>query len=171
MLGAGFVLAGMSVTVAAGEPKVGDKAPEFSLQGSDGKTHCAFRLQGQVGRRDRLVPQGVHRRLHQGMQVVRAGRQGPQGSERRLLHRQRRRARLQQEVRRVAELRLPHPERPDKDVAKAYGVVHEGRAVPERWTFYIDKEGTIRAIEKKIDIENAAVDAAAKLKELGIAEK
>ena len=43
--------------------------------------------------------------------------------------------------------------------------------MPERWTFYIDKDGVIRAIDKKINTENAAVDAAAKLKELGIAEK
>src|SRR5438093_1553104 len=33
---------------------------------------------------------------------------------------------------------------PDKTVATAYGVVHEGRPVAERWTFYIDKEGIIR---------------------------
>ena len=30
----------------------------------------------------------------------------------------------------------------DKSVARAYGVVHEGRAVPERWTFDIDKVGS-----------------------------
>lgn len=60
---------------------------------------------------------------------------------------------------------------PSKEIAKAYGVVHEGRPVPERWTFYIDKEGTIRAIDKKVNVDHAGTDAAAKLKELGIAEK
>lgn len=60
---------------------------------------------------------------------------------------------------------------PGKDAAKAYGVVHEGRAVPERWTFYIDREGIIRAIDKQVNISNAAADAAEKLKELGIAGK
>ncbi len=56
-------------------------------------------------------------------------------------------------------------------MAKAYGVVREGRAVPERWTFYIDKEGIIRAIDKKVNPAHAAADAAAKLEELGIAAK
>src|SRR5204862_4039345 len=60
---------------------------------------------------------------------------------------------------------------PDKSVAKAYGVVHEGRPVPERWTFYIDKEGVIRAIDKKINAPTAAGDVASKLKDLGIAAK
>ena len=56
-------------------------------------------------------------------------------------------------------------------MAKAYGVVHAGRPVPERWTFYIDKEGIIRAIDKKVNTVHAAADAAARLKELGIAAK
>ena len=43
--------------------------------------------------------------------------------------------------------------------------------MPERWTFYIDKEGIIRAIDKKINTANAAADVAAKLKDLGIASK
>ena len=30
---------------------------------------------------------------------------------------------------------------PGKEVAKAYGVVHEGREVPERWTFIIGADG------------------------------
>ena len=60
---------------------------------------------------------------------------------------------------------------PGQSVAKAYGVVHAGRPVPERWTFYIDKEGIIRAIDKKVNTVHAAADAAARLKELGIAAK
>jgi peroxiredoxin Q/BCP len=53
-------------------------------------------------------------------------------------------------------------------VAKAYGVVHAGRAVPERWTFYIDKEGVIRAIDKTVKAGQHGADVAAKLKELGL---
>jgi peroxiredoxin Q/BCP len=60
---------------------------------------------------------------------------------------------------------------PGKDVAKAYGVVHQGRALPERWTFYIDKEGVIRAIDKTVKAGQHGADVAAKLAELGIGEK
>ena len=60
---------------------------------------------------------------------------------------------------------------PEKSVAQAYGVVHEGRPVPERWTFYIDKAGIIRAIDKKVNTAHAAADAAKRLEELGIASR
>ncbi len=44
--------------------------------------------------------------------------------------------------------------------------------VPERWTFYIDKEGTIRYIDKGVQqrTETAGQDVVAKLKELGLTE-
>ncbi len=57
---------------------------------------------------------------------------------------------------------------PTKATATAYGVVHEGRPVAERWTFYIDKSGVIREIDKKINTEQAAPDTIAKLKALGL---
>ena len=60
---------------------------------------------------------------------------------------------------------------PDKSVAKAYGVVHEGRAVPERWTFYIGKDGTIQAIDKEVKPATSAEDMAAMLKQLGTEER
>jgi peroxiredoxin Q/BCP len=60
---------------------------------------------------------------------------------------------------------------PDKGVAMQYGVVHQGRPVPERWTFYIDKDGIIRAIDKSVKAGQHGADVAAKLAELGIAEK
>jgi thioredoxin-dependent peroxiredoxin len=49
--------------------------------------------------------------------------------------------------------------------------VHEGRAVPERWTFYIDKEGTIRHIDKKVTAKSHGEDVIKKLAELGVPKK
>jgi peroxiredoxin Q/BCP len=60
---------------------------------------------------------------------------------------------------------------PEQNVAKAYGVVHKGRPVPERWTFYIDKDGVILAIDKSVKTGQAGADVAAKLDQLGIAKK
>jgi len=59
----------------------------------------------------------------------------------------------------------------DKKVAEAYGVVHEGRAFPERWTFFIDKEGVIKEIDKKVSTKEHGKDIAKKLDELGVAKK
>jgi peroxiredoxin Q/BCP len=60
---------------------------------------------------------------------------------------------------------------PDKKTAEAYGVVHEGRAFPERWTFYIDKDGVIKEIDKMVKAQQAGKDVVKKLEELGIAKK
>ena len=40
-------------------------------------------------------------------------------------------------------LKLDYPilSDPEKTVASAYGVVHEGRSLPERWTFFIGTDG------------------------------
>jgi peroxiredoxin Q/BCP len=69
------------------------------------------------------------------------------------------------------ELDYPILSDPEKSIAEAYGVVHEGREVPERWTFYVGLDGKILAIDKKINTETAGEDIAKQLKELGVAEK
>jgi peroxiredoxin Q/BCP len=57
---------------------------------------------------------------------------------------------------------------PNKNVAEAYGVVHEGRPLPERWTIYIGKDGKVLFIDKMVKAGAHGTDVAAKLKELGI---
>jgi peroxiredoxin Q/BCP len=70
-------------------------------------------------------------------------------------------------------LKLDYPilSDPGKATAKAYGVVHEGREVPERWTFYIDKEGVVKFIDKKVTPKTHGEDVVKKLEELGVAKK
>ena len=59
---------------------------------------------------------------------------------------------------------------PDKTVAQAYGVMSP-RGFANRWTFYIDKDGTVREIDKKVKPDQAGADIAAKIKELGLEGK
>ena len=56
---------------------------------------------------------------------------------------------------------------PSKEIAKAYGVLNE-RGVANRWTFYIDKSGTITYIEKAVKPETSASDMVAKLVDLKV---
>lgn len=53
-------------------------------------------------------------------------------------------------------------------MATAYGVVHEGRELPERWTFYIGQDGKILDIDKNVEVGSHGADIAARLKSLGI---
>ena len=56
---------------------------------------------------------------------------------------------------------------PSKDTAKAYGVLSE-RGFANRWTFYVDKNGRIAYIDKAVKPATSAEDMIAKLGELKV---
>ncbi len=60
---------------------------------------------------------------------------------------------------------------PGLETAKAYGVVAGEKKTASRWTFYIGKDGKILHIDKAVKAAAHGADIAAKLKELGVAEK
>lgn len=60
---------------------------------------------------------------------------------------------------------------PGGSVAKAYGVTALGGLYARRWTFYVDGEGTIREIDRDVNVESAGQDIARKLDELGFPKK
>jgi peroxiredoxin Q/BCP len=57
------------------------------------------------------------------------------------------------------------------DVAKAYGVTALGGLYARRWTFYIDREGVIRHIDKDVSVETAGQDIAKQLASLGFPKR
>jgi thioredoxin-dependent peroxiredoxin len=57
---------------------------------------------------------------------------------------------------------------PTADTARAYGVVTGDRKAASRWTFYIDKAGKIAAIDTAVKPATSAEDMVAKLEELKI---
>jgi len=56
----------------------------------------------------------------------------------------------------------------DKSVAEAYGVLAPGRAIANRWTFYIGKDGRILFVDRQVTPLTAAKDIAARLAALGV---
>ena len=60
---------------------------------------------------------------------------------------------------------------PTKKTARAYGVLVPEWGVAARHTFYIGEDGTILAIDREVEPETSAEDMAAKLGELGIAKR
>ena len=59
---------------------------------------------------------------------------------------------------------------PTKEMATAYGVLSP-RGFANRWTFYIGADGTLTAIDKAVKPATSAEDMAAKLGELGTPKK
>ncbi len=55
---------------------------------------------------------------------------------------------------------------PDGAVARSYGVVNEGRTAPNRWTFYISKDGKILYVDRDVKVSTAGADVAARLARL-----
>ncbi len=60
---------------------------------------------------------------------------------------------------------------PGKGAAEAYGVTAWGGLYSRRWTFYIDREGVIRAIDKDVQVDTAGQDIVRKLGELGFSKR
>ena len=70
-------------------------------------------------------------------------------------------------------LKLDYPilSDPDRKVAMQYGVASDEKAFAKRWTFYIDKDGVIREIDKMVKAQEHGKDVAKKLEELGVPKK
>lgn len=66
---------------------------------------------------------------------------------------------------------LPVVSDPKGEVAKRFGVLGFGGLYAKRWTFYIDADGILRAIDKKVDPETAGADIVRTLGELGFPKR
>lgn len=163
------LIAAAGVSAAAAELKVGDKAPPFSLQGTDGKTYSLDQFKGKQAvviawfpKADTPGCTAECKSLRENSAALKplnvayftASVDTPEDNKKF-----------------ANKLGLDYPilSDPDKSVAEAYGVVNPMRKVANRWTFYIDKDGTIREIDKKIMTKTAGPDVAAKVKQLGLA--
>jgi peroxiredoxin Q/BCP len=156
---------------AQGELKVGDKAPEFSLKGSDGKTYSLSQFQGKKAVVLAWYPKAFTPGCTAECKSFHEQGEALKGLDVAYFTIS---VDTPEENKRFAEsLKCDYPilSDPDKTVAKAYGVLNPSRGVANRWTFYIDKDGIIRAIDKMVKTSSAATDVAHKLKELGIASK
>jgi len=167
-MGSGVLSVLMIAGAAAAELKVGDPAPPFSLQGSDGKTYTLDQFKGKSAVVIAWFPKAFTggctkeckslREHSKALHEVKAAYftasvDTPEENEK---------------FAKSLDLDYPILSDPDKSVAKAYGVL-SGRGFANRWTFYIDKEGMIRAIDKSVNVGQAGQDVASKIKEMGLA--
>jgi peroxiredoxin Q/BCP len=170
LLACGLLVAAGAVASAA-ELSVGDKAPDFSLMGSDGQTYTLSQFKGKKAvvlawfpkaftsgctvECKSLAANGDKIRRYDVAYFMASvdAVEGEKGN----------RAFAESE-----KADFPILSDPTKETANAYGVVHPERGFAMRWTFYIDRAGTIAAIDKAVKPQSSAEDMIAKLEELKV---
>jgi len=166
LLGLGVLSVFIVAGAAAAELKVGDPAPAFSLPGSDGKIYTLEQYKGKSAVVIAWFPKAFTGGCTKECKSLRENSKALHDLKAAYFTAS---VDTPEENKKFAEsLELDYPilSDPDKTVAKDYGVVNPARGFAYRWTFYIDKEGIIRAIDKQVKVDNAGADVAAKRKEL-----
>jgi len=172
----GLATAAMAQTV---DLKVGDQAPNFKLQATDGKTYqlsdfkgkqavvvawfpaaftrgCTIECKSLAENGDKIKMYDVSYfmasvdPLEKNMEFAKATT-----------------VKLGDTEVSKKEADFPLLSDPTKETAKAYGVLNE-RGTASRWTFYVDKTGKISYIEKTVKPDTSAEDMITKLSDLKV---
>ena len=169
--------------------KVGDMAPDFTLQGTDGKTHklseyrgkqavvvawfpraftqgCTIECKSLAENGDKIKKYDVAYfmastdSIEDNTKFAKATSVTLQG-----------RGGAPATVVEKKEADFPLLSDPTKEVATKYGVLMANGQAANRWTFYIDKSGKVVAIDTAVRPATSAEDMITKLDELKIAKK
>jgi thioredoxin-dependent peroxiredoxin len=151
------------------ELKVGDKAPNFKLQASDGKTYNLADFAGKKA----VVVAWFPAAFTKGC-TVECKSLAMNGDKIRQYDVAYFMASVDPiekntDFAKAQEADFPLLSDPTKEVATAYGVLN-ARGTANRWTFYVGKDGRILAIDKTIKVETSAEDMVAKLGELNVSK-
>jgi peroxiredoxin Q/BCP len=168
-LGIGLAIV-TGAAVAAAELKVGDKAPAFSMQGSDGKTYTLEQFKGKSGVVLAWFPKAFTGGCTKECKSFRANSKALKELNVAYFTASVDTPELNKKFAESLDLDYPILSDPEKTVATAYGVL-SSRGFASRWTFYIDKDGIIKEIDKNVKPDKAGEDLAAKVKELGLEGK
>jgi len=172
----GLATAAMAQTV---DLKVGDQAPNFKLQATDGKTYQLSDFKGKQAVVVAWFPAAFTRGCtieckslaENGDKIKRYDVTYFMASvdplEKYIVFAKATTVKLGDTEVSKKEADFPLLSDPTKETAKAYGVLNE-RGTASRWTFYIDKTGKISYIEKTVKPDTSAEDMIAKLSELKV---
>jgi thioredoxin-dependent peroxiredoxin len=167
-MGATALAAQTPAPPAPNELKVGDQAPDFSLQAGDGKT---YKLSDYKGKKAVVI--AWFPKAYTSGCTVECKSLAEHGD----LIKKYNVAYFMASVDPVADNKgfgemhkadFPLLSDPTKETATAYGVLVTPPGIARRWTFYIGKDGKILAIDKNIKVATSAEDMAAKLGELNV---
>lgn len=170
-IGVAMMMGVAAMAQAPAELKVGDMAPDFSLQGTDGKLHKLADYRGKKA----VVVAWFPKAFTQGctIECKSLAANGDKIRKYDVAYFMASVDPLEGEGGNMAFAKsesadFPLLSDPDKSVATKYGVL-SARGFANRWTFYIDKSGKIAFIEKNVRPATSAEDMIAKLGELQVA--
>ena len=159
---------GLKAADAASPLKVGDQAPPFELQGSDGKTHKLSDFKGKQVVVLAWFPKAFTGGCTAECKSLRGNGDAIRKFDVAYFTASCDEAETNKKFAESLNLDYPILSDPKQETALAYGVVNAQRKVPFRWTYYIGKDGKILYIDDKVQTESHGADIAAKLKELGV---
>jgi thioredoxin-dependent peroxiredoxin len=173
VLGLGLGLLGSVRSAAAADLKVGDKAPAFSLPGTDGKTYSLDDFKGKKAVVIAWYPKAFTGGCTAECKSIRENSDSLKPLNVAYFTASVDTPELNKKFAESLMLDYPILSDPTTDVAKAYGVYNPERKIAMRWTFYIDKDGKLKEIDKGVQsrTKTAGADLAAKIKELGLEGK
>jgi peroxiredoxin Q/BCP len=152
---------------APAELKVGDMAPDFTMQGTDGKAHRLSDYRGKQA----VVVAWFPAAFTQGC-TIECKSLAENGEKIRKFDVAYFMASVDPiekntDFAKAQEADFPLLSDPTKEVATAYGVLNP-KGMASRWTFYIGQDGRILAIDKAVRPDTSAEDMVAKLGELNV---
>ncbi len=155
----------------AAAPQVGDKAPDFKLQGSDGKEYSLSQFAGKKAVVIAWFPKAFTSGCTAECKNMKENGEAIRKFDVAYFTASVDDAPTNKKFAESLSLDYPILSDPTKKTAEAYGVVHEGRPVAERWTFYIGPDGIIKAIDQKVNTKEHAAQIAKQLESIGASAK
>lgn len=154
-------------TASAAEPAVGEPAPDFKLQASDGKTYTLSDFKGKQAVVVAWFPRAFTGGCTKECKSLKAD-----GAEIRKFNVAYFTAstddvKKNTEFAKSLDLDYPILSDPEGKATEAYGLGNPAK----RWTYYIGVDGKLLFVDKGVKTESHGKDVAAKLKELGVPEK
>ena len=166
-----FLLAMVAIVVPAYALEVGDDAPDFSLQGSDGKTYNLSDFNGKQAVVIAWYPKAFTKGCT--IECKSLAENGHLIREYDVAYFMASTDEVEDNTKFAEEQKADFPllSDPSGEVAEAYDVKMPVLNMAKRVTIYIGKDGTVLKIDRDIKPATSAQDMASTLGELGVAKK
>lgn len=165
-----IALAGAFNPAPAAEPQPGDDCPDFTMQGSDGKTYSLSTFKGKQAFVIAWFPKAFTGGCTKECQSFREYGRDLKAYD--VAYFTASCDPVDVNAKFAESLGLDYPILcdPTKAAAQAFGV-SDGKKNPTRWTFYVGKDGKILHVDKQVNTVAHGADVAARLGALGVMKK